>query len=64
MSGDQPGKLDEFDAYLAEALKDPAFARAYKAATLRLELRFPGPLCIDGHAYHRRQMNRRKRRRR
>ena len=55
---------DEFDEYLAEALRDPSFAAAYAAATKRARMMLSLPLAIDGHDYRRRQQRRTKRGRR
>jgi hypothetical protein len=51
---------DEFEEYLAEALRDPSFARAYKRAAHWSDSH-PRPLCINGHEYARRQRARRRR---
>lgn len=50
------GSDDELDEYLAEQMRNPAFARWWHRASAAL----PGKLSIDGHAYHRRQRARRR----
>lgn len=52
-----PGR-DELDEYLAEKMRDPAFARWWHWVCASL----PGKLPIDGHEYRRRQRARRRRR--
>jgi hypothetical protein len=49
------GVIDDLDAYLAESLRDPAFAAAYRAAQARICASRPRRLVIDGHEYRRRQ---------
>lgn len=52
------GIRDELDEYLAGQMRDPVFAMWwYRASASR-----PRKLCIDGHAYRRRQLARRRRR--
>jgi hypothetical protein len=53
---------DEFDEYLAEALKSPSFRIAYEAAQARCEACHPRSLAIDGREYRRRQKARKRRR--
>jgi len=55
------GVRDELEAGL-RLVRHPDFRRAYRRARRRL-MHTPGPLCIDGHEYHRRQRARRRRKR-
>jgi hypothetical protein len=63
---DTPGLRDELDDYLAERLRDPEFARVYGEVVHALDRAAgarPGPLCINGREYSRRQRARRRRKR-
>jgi len=60
VSADTGEVRDEFEEYLAEQMRNPAFAAWWHWASARLPCKLP----IDGHAYHRRQKARRRRSRR
>ena len=55
---------DDFDEYLREQMEDPEFRAAFEAAGRADRRAFAGALAVDGHEYHRRVRNRRRRRRR
>jgi len=52
--------VDELDAYIAEQMLDPAFARWWHWISAAMPRKLPA----DGHEYHRRQQARRRRKRR